>query len=294
MFQQMQYFIAVVQQHSFTKAAEVCNISQSAISQQIKELENYLDVTLLERSGRSFTVTPAGQYFYRHSQEILANVEQLVANTKQMKQTAKPMLHLAYLRSFGTAEFLEAVAAFSKTYPQVEIKISSGNHEQLFNLLRDEKVDLIFSDQRRALSNAYVNEALTSSPFMVAVSRAAFNGMTQQIQAADLVDLPCLLLADNGQQATEEDYYRDVLGVRSKFQLVNSYDEAQMLIAANQGFLIINQRTQSLLNSAVVRLYQLVNSQQQLSQNYYAFWKQDNSGFYIETFAELLQQKFQE
>ena len=51
MFQQIKYFIAVVDQHSFTKAAEECNISQSAISQQIKELENTLGVELLKRGA---------------------------------------------------------------------------------------------------------------------------------------------------------------------------------------------------------------------------------------------------
>jgi len=63
MFQQMKYFIAIVKNHSFTKAADECNISQSAISQQMKELESNLGITLLKRKGRSFEVTEAGQYF---------------------------------------------------------------------------------------------------------------------------------------------------------------------------------------------------------------------------------------
>ena len=59
MFQQMKYFIAVVDRHNFTRAAEENNISQPAISQQIKELENMLDVKLLDRKGRSFELTAA-------------------------------------------------------------------------------------------------------------------------------------------------------------------------------------------------------------------------------------------
>lgn len=55
----MQYFIDVVDAHSFTQAAADDNISQSAISQQIKELENNLGVLLLKRQGRSFEITPA-------------------------------------------------------------------------------------------------------------------------------------------------------------------------------------------------------------------------------------------
>ena len=52
-------------------------ISQSAISQQIKTLEQELGVTLLHRQGRSFTLTPVGNYFYRHGKAILKEVEQV-------------------------------------------------------------------------------------------------------------------------------------------------------------------------------------------------------------------------
>lgn len=65
MLRQIQYFQAVVRHNSFSEAAEECHISQSAISQQIKALEQELGVQLLERHNRSFTLTPAGAYFYR-------------------------------------------------------------------------------------------------------------------------------------------------------------------------------------------------------------------------------------
>ena len=84
MFQQMTYFIAVVEEKNFTKAAERCNISQSAISQQIKTLEMELGFKLLTRVGRSFELTAAGEYFYTHSKEIVSSVQQLVERTSQL------------------------------------------------------------------------------------------------------------------------------------------------------------------------------------------------------------------
>lgn len=71
MLQQMKYFIAVVDQHNFTRAAEENNISQSAISQQIKELENKLDVKLINRKGRSFELTAAGDFFTSTLKKLL-------------------------------------------------------------------------------------------------------------------------------------------------------------------------------------------------------------------------------
>lgn len=72
MYQQMKYFIAVVNQHNFTRAAEECNISQSAISQQIKELENTVGVDLIKRKGRSFelmTIVAVGKAAEQQAKE---------------------------------------------------------------------------------------------------------------------------------------------------------------------------------------------------------------------------------
>ena len=67
LFKQMQYFISIVKNNSFTEAAEENYISQSAISQGIKSLEDELGVKLLKRHNRGFTLTNAGEYFYKQS-----------------------------------------------------------------------------------------------------------------------------------------------------------------------------------------------------------------------------------
>lgn len=291
MFQQMQYFIAIVKNHSFTQAAVECNISQSAISQQMKELESNLGIKLMERKGRSFEVTEAGQYFYTHSQDILEDVHQLVKNTVKIVKNDETELRVGYLRSFGTTEFLQTVSKFTQEFPKVKIKISSGTHEELYELLRTGQIDLNFSDQRRALSNEYQNELLTSSEFTVAVNRSLPVG-TDKIDIGELADIPCILIIDGNQLSDEESYYRDILGVKSEFVIAHNYDEAQMLIASNQGYLIINQRMQQQLNQDIVKMIPLIKGDRKLIQNYYAYWQADNSGYYIEIFAELLKQSF--
>lgn len=291
MFQQMQYFIAIVKNHSFTQAAVDCNISQSAISQQMKELESRLGVKLLNRKGRSFEVTEAGQYFYTHSQDVLADVDKLVKNTVKIEKNDEVELRVGYLRSFGTAEFLQTVSKFTQEFPKVKIKISGGTHEELYELLRTNKIDLNFSDQRRALSNEYQNEFLTSSEFMVAVNHS-LPVDDKKIDIADLADIPCILIVDGNNQESEDEYYRNVLGVKSEFTFAKNYDEAQMLIASNQGYLIINHRMRKQLDQSIVKMIPLIKGDRKLIQNYYAYWQADNSGYYIEAFADLLKQNF--
>ena len=81
LLRQIHYFSAIVECRSFTKAAERCYISQSAISQQMKALESELGVRLLRRGNHQFSLTPAGEYFYRRSQAILKEAEALYRET---------------------------------------------------------------------------------------------------------------------------------------------------------------------------------------------------------------------
>ncbi|GAA3637882.1 LysR family transcriptional regulator [Lactobacillus hamsteri] len=296
MFNQIQYFISVVKNHNFTKAAEECHISQPAISQQIKELEGNLGVKLLDRKGRSFKVTPAGQYFYQHGQDIIKNLDELLRQTKEIgTQEKEPyVLRAGYLRNFGTSEFLEAVSKFSKEYPDVQVRITSSGHENLYDLLRTDRIDFAFSDLRRAPSNSYVNDFLTESHFQVIISNNKFPTDQKTITTDDLKDMPCILIVGPNEEAAEEDYYRNILGVRSTFITAQTYDEAAVMAASGQGYLLMNDRTSKLIaHQDALQTMTLLNNGKEMTQDYYAFWKANNSGFYIETFADILKEQFE-
>ena len=84
MLRRIKYFQAVVRCHSFTEAAAECFVSQSAISQQIKKLEDELGVKLLERHNRTFSLTPAGEYFYTQSLSLTKGLENICKETSKM------------------------------------------------------------------------------------------------------------------------------------------------------------------------------------------------------------------
>ena len=157
MIKQIKYFQAVVRCKSLTEAAEECFISQSAISQQIQALEQELGVKLLNRGNRKFSLTPAGEYFYRKSLVLIADFERMRNETVRIANKDRAELRIGYLRCYSGQEFRMAVADYSQRYPDVSIQIINGNHEDLYTALRNGEVDLIHSDQRRAFSDEYVN-----------------------------------------------------------------------------------------------------------------------------------------
>lgn len=145
MLNQVRYFQAVVRHGSFTEVAEECHISQSAISQQIKALEEEMGVQLLERMNRKFTLTPAGEHFYKKSLILVADYDRLVQDTFRISRKDHAELRIGYLKSYTGQAIQTAVAHFSEKYPDAEVHIVGGSHEDLYDALRIEQVDLVMN-----------------------------------------------------------------------------------------------------------------------------------------------------
>ena len=292
MIKQIKYFQAVVRCKSFTEAAEECFISQSAISQQIQALEQELGVKLLNRGNRKFSLTPAGEYFYRKSLVLIADFERMRNETVRIANKDRAELRIGYLKCYSGQEFRMAVADYSQRYPDVSIQIINGNHEDLYTALRNGEVDLILSDQRRAFSDEYVNFILASSKCYIEI--AAWNPIAslECVETEELKNIPCILVASPGQQDTEQTYYREVLGIQSDFQFAENIEEARLLVVGGKGFMPIEGGTQELGSAASLSRVLLTRRGNPIKRTYCAFWKEDNSGYYIEAFADILKSKF--
>ena len=151
LFRQMKYFAAVADCGSFTKAADQCYISQSAISQQIQALEKDLGVELIKRENRRFSLTPAGEYFYEQCKGILDDVESIRRETIRIGRDGEQQLRIGYLRCYSGQELHQAVAEFSQLYPDVFISIVNGTHEELYDLLRFGRVDLVMTGSAKGI-----------------------------------------------------------------------------------------------------------------------------------------------
>ena len=152
LLKQMKYFVSIVENNSFTEAAEKCFVSQSAISQQIKSLEMELGVELILRGNRSFTLTSAGEYFYRQSLIILDEIDRICNKTKLLSSNEENILKIGYLKEYGGYELQKAIANFTSKYKKIDLHIISGTHEELYEKLKTNSVDLVLNDQRRAFS----------------------------------------------------------------------------------------------------------------------------------------------
>lgn len=285
----MRSFAAVVDCGSFTEAAEQSYLSQSAISQQIQALERELGVELIRRENRRFSLTVAGEYFYARCKAVLEEVDELERETKRLGSGRHaPRLRIGCLRCYSGLELRRAVARFAGRYPEVEISIVHGTHEELYELLRDGGVELILSDQRRAFSESYVNFELMRCGCYAEVSARSPLSRGDSVSLDDLKRMPCILIAPREQADAERAYYQNTLGFGSSYLFADHLEEGRLLAAGNRGFLPVDGLGTLPPEGEGLRRIPICQDGRQLLRNYCAFWRRDRSEEYIEAFAQIL------
>ena len=290
MLNQVRYFQAVVRCGSFTEAAEECHISQSAISQQIKALEQELGIQLLIRQNRKFALTPAGEHFYKKSLILVADYDRLVQDSVRIAKKDQATLHIGYLKGYTGQEIQTSVARFSEKYPEVNVHIISGNHEELYAALRIDQVDLIMNDQRRAFSDEYVNCSLARINCSIEIASRNPISSLETVSPEELKNTPCILVVSKKQQKTEQEYYSDIFGFQGDFLFADSVEEARLMVVQNNGFMPVDD-SQELIGNTTTKI-PLYRKDHPITRHYCAFWKTDNSGYYVEEFAGMLKKEF--
>jgi DNA-binding transcriptional LysR family regulator len=139
------YFATVADEQSFTRAAEKLRIAQPAISQQIRTLEEELEVKLLLRTKRSVRLTAAGQVFLREAKEILKRVEQSRTHARQAAQGATGTLAIGCF-GWTTSLFLpELIHAYRTRYPAVRITLEEQLPRDQLDALEAGRIDVGFT-----------------------------------------------------------------------------------------------------------------------------------------------------
>ncbi len=292
LLRQIEYLQAVIENGNFYEAAEQCHVSQSAISQQIKKLEDELGVKLLERHNRTFSLTPAGEHFYRKSLIISGDIKQLVRETKRIAAHDQAVLRIGYYKGYHGNELSEAIASFSEKYPTVDVEITVGSHEELYHAMEDGSVDLAINDQRRAFSDAYNNEILAESKIYIELSTKNPLSRLAALEVEDLKNTPCILVINQTGRKEEQHYYESIIGLHGDFLFADTVQEARLKIITGQGYMPVDVIGEQVWFDTSVSRIPLVRNQSPVKKTYCAFCKKDNSGYYIEEFAQMLKAYF--
>ncbi|MCM1123956.1 MAG: LysR family transcriptional regulator [Eubacterium sp.] len=292
MLRQIKYFQAVVKNNSFSEAAAECNISQSAISQQMKSLEQELGIELLERKNRKFTLTPAGEHFYKKSLVLVADFEQMCRETNRIAHKENEGLKIGYLRCYSGQEFQIALDLFAEKYPDIPVEIYYGNHDELYDMLRKGIVDIVFNDQRRAFSDEYVNMLLTTSESYIEIAARNPLAGLDRITVQELKNIPCILVSSEAEKAKEQEFYRNVIGFQGEIIFADNMETARISVIGGKGFMPSEGTPIAGSLGTNIKRIPLHRGDSPITRNYCAFWKKENANAYAGEFAEILRNRF--
>lgn len=120
---QLQYFVEVVKQKSFTKAAGTLHVSQPSISKMIKALEEELGIVLLDRTERKMELTDGGQLVYEHAVKMLQLIDSLSSSIGEIRGMERGRVKLGMMPTVGSFLLPNVIALFKKRYPGIDIEM---------------------------------------------------------------------------------------------------------------------------------------------------------------------------
>ncbi len=288
MIRQMKYYVAVVETGSFSEAAELCHISQSAISQQIRALEDELGVRLLERKGRRFAVTAAGEWFFQRAKRHVAEVDSTVREVRRIGTGERRQLRIGVLTGFSGKTVQNAVSDFVAAHPYVQMTLVSGTHEDIFQKVMAGRLDMVVNDQRRALADHFVNEELGDQPLYAMLRQDSPLAGQASVSLEALRDELCIVVSTPQQRASEASYWRDVVTVRGDLLFVDSVEEACMNAVAGVGWLPCDRD----LAAAGTALVPLTRGEAPVTRKMFAFWLEERDSPLQWEFVSCLERHF--
>ncbi|MBA6066263.1 transcriptional regulator CynR [Pseudomonas mosselii] len=157
----IQYFLAVAQHHSFTRAAAALHVSQPALSQQVRQLEESLGAQLFDRSGRTTRLTDAGEVYLRYAKRASQELQEARRAIHDVGDLSRGSLRVAVTPTFTSYLIGPLVEAFHGRYPNITLNLSEIAQERMEQMLQLDELDVgIAFDERHA-------QDIDTSPLLV-------------------------------------------------------------------------------------------------------------------------------
>lgn len=138
----IQYFLAVAQHHSFTRAAAALHVSQPALSQQVRQLEESLGAQLFDRSGRVTRLTDAGEVYLRYAKRASQELQEARRAIHDVGDLSRGSLRVAVTPTFTSYLVGPLIEAFHSRYPNITLNLREIAQERMEALLLADELDV--------------------------------------------------------------------------------------------------------------------------------------------------------
>jgi LysR family hydrogen peroxide-inducible transcriptional activator len=192
---QIEYFVAIVETGSFSKAAVRCNVAQPSLSQQIIKLEQEFGTPLFDRMGRTIALTEAGNILYPKAKTILAEVQQARHSVTEGLAAGNGKLSVGIIPTLAPFIIHGTVMRFRQEYPNVELSICEDTTERLLDRLVNADTDICYLSAP-IQNKMTVSENLFNETLYLAVSQESEYARLPSIESRALSHQPFIMLHD--------------------------------------------------------------------------------------------------
>ena len=253
-FRQLRYFIAVAQELHFGRAAERLDITQPALSKQIRILERELDLELLTRTKRVVSLTQAGEVFFGQAQQLLQQAEQAVKLTKRTAKGEVGRLKIGFTATATYTVLPNLIQRFRGHHPQVEVEMLEFCTEGQVSALNRSEIDIGFLHPPIDTRGLEIHPILAED-FLVVLPPQHHLSDRRSLSLADLATESFILHSRSEGPFLYDQFLKLCAEVGFQPQInkeVDSHQSRICLVAAGMGVTFIPAGLRSLVNSNLV------------------------------------------
>jgi LysR family transcriptional regulator, hydrogen peroxide-inducible genes activator len=236
---QVRYFLALCDTLNFTRAAEVCNVTQPALTRSIQKLEEELGGLLFRRERSLTHLTDLGQLMRPHLERVLAETDSAKVVASSFLRLESAPLNLGVMCTIGATQFVGFLGAFQNRNPGIEFSIVEGIPKRLSELLEHGDIDVAVMGQPEPFGERFDVHPLYRERFVVAIPPGHRLGQKNAVRMADLAG-ECYLSRINCEYRDHIRMLREEQNVEIRYAFRSERDDwIQTLVAAGMGFCVI-------------------------------------------------------
>lgn len=192
---QLRYFLAVVDEGTFTAAAHAVRVSQSGISTQLQKLERELGVALVDRSTRRVALTPAGARLVPYARAALAAVAEVGAAADDIRGLVTGPLRIGTVSGLLWPPLFDAISDIHAAHPGVDLRLREGTSDDLISGVQDGSIDVAVAAWADAAPEDVATAVIVDDPLVAVVAdrhpwRARSSIEPRELDRTDLIVLP--------------------------------------------------------------------------------------------------------
>jgi DNA-binding transcriptional LysR family regulator len=193
---QLEYFVAVAEEASFTRAAKRVHISQSGVSAQIRQLERELGAPLIERAGRTATLTAAGAAAVGHARATLASADAVRRAVDDINGLIRGRVVLGMVTGCTVTPLFDAVAGFGLAHPGVELGLVEDASDRLTGRVRAGELDAALIGSAESSLAGLESTTIVRERLVAAVPVGHPLADQERVRLADVVRHPVVCMPE--------------------------------------------------------------------------------------------------